>query len=595
MNFQFDLYGFIRDSMLVMLAWFLMAISYYIWGRFLSKILNIKISGNKGIIAKIWLGFAFCIFIFSIYHLFLPIDAFASCLFYIPGILVFFARYSKKIPNFIKSIGWLKLLAILITLFVIATFAIQFPNHLDTGLYHLNSIRWINEHHIIKGIGNLHDRLGFNQLFFIYSASLNFHPYFNDYAFHLSNSFLCALFFVGMFLNGYIIDLAILCLFFFIPMPFYWISTPSPDLASTVLQIVIFRYFIEAIYFNEKSKDRSNFIAFAAILSGVAITLKLSNTIFVLGLGLTTILFNYKYKLERNEKKNISKTFIFIGLLLFFWIIRGYIQTGYPLFPSTIGKISFVWTVPEEIAINQKNYIYISACNVEINDINSPIFKDYSWLNHWFELNFLDVVAFDDNLIGNIEHFITLSLFPFTINNFNLGSITLIIISFVLFFIWLIKALKNKSLFSKNCCINCLLLSNIAYIVFWFFTAPDPRFLNGIIIIGFIVCLLIIKSTFPKLYVKKEIKIAMCFYPLVLFIWNFNTCFSSNDFYINKIFVLPKYKMQEFITNSGLKVLKPIKLDYNIWDSSLPASPHPLKSLSLIGTTISEGFRIDDK
>ena len=196
MNLPFDTYGFMRDTILIMFSWFMLAISFFSWGRFLSNILNIKKNDKKGIIANIWLGFVFCIFFFSIYHLFLPINAFASSLFYFPGIIYFVIKYAKKLPKFIASIGILNLTVIVLTLFMASAVSMQVPTNFDAGLYHLNSIKWINEYHIIKGIGNLHTRLGFNQSFFLYSASLNFHPFLSDYAFHASTSFLYALFFV---------------------------------------------------------------------------------------------------------------------------------------------------------------------------------------------------------------------------------------------------------------------------------------------------------------------------------------------------------------------------------------------------------------
>ena len=54
----------------------------------------------------------------------------------------------------------------------------------------MNAIRWINEYSIVPGLANLHFRFGFNQSSFAYIAALNFHPYFNAYAFHIANSFL---------------------------------------------------------------------------------------------------------------------------------------------------------------------------------------------------------------------------------------------------------------------------------------------------------------------------------------------------------------------------------------------------------------------
>ena len=235
MDLPFNIYAFFRDTSLVLLSWFLLSTSFFSWGKLLRKILNIDITGKKGIIATIWLGFVFCILFFSVYNLFFPVNAFASSIFYIPSIIYFFVKYGKKLPAFFRSIDRLKIIVIILTLFAASAVSIQMPFNLDTGFYHLNSIRWVNEYHIIKGLGNLHDKLGFNQLFFVYSASLNFHPFLNDYAFRVSNSFLYALFFVGMIFNNTFIDVLLVCLFFFIPMPYYWINCPTPDITSTFI------------------------------------------------------------------------------------------------------------------------------------------------------------------------------------------------------------------------------------------------------------------------------------------------------------------------------------------------------------------------
>ena len=378
MKMPFYLFAFVSDSLIIMLSLLLLAFSFFPWGKLISKIIGIRIKDKDGLMANIWLGFVFCIFIFPIYHLFFPINALASCLFYIPGLIYYFIKYGRKLPSFIKSLGWGKIIILFLTLFAASTIAIQLPTNPDTGLYHLNSIRWENEHHIIKGLGCLNRRLTFNQLSFIYSATLNFHPFFNDYAYRVSNTFLYALFFVGLFLKGSFIDLLLLCLFFFIPMPFHWINSPTPDMASTIIQIIIFRYFIEAVYFKPDDEDKSSYIAFVAILTGLLITIKLSNAVYAVGLGLVTYVFSKIKDLKINEKKIIGKSFIFIFILFAIWIIRGYIQSGYPLFPSPFGKINFAWTVPVEITLLERDIIYASSRSCDtILDKNSPKLKNY--------------------------------------------------------------------------------------------------------------------------------------------------------------------------------------------------------------------------
>ena len=460
----------------------------------------------------------------------------------------------------------------------------------DTGYYHLNSIRWANEHHIVKGIGNLHNRLGFNQIFFLYAASLNFHPYFNDYAYHVANGFLYALYAAGMILSGTFIDLLLLCLFFFIPMPYYWINNPNSDIASTFIQIVAFRYLIEAFYFNINSKERSHYITFAALLSALMVFIKLSNAFLALGFGISTLLFNKRYSFETAEKKLIGRSFIFIGVFFIVWLTRGYIQTGYPAFPSSIGKINFEWTLPERIAQNARDCIYAGTrLYGQSFDMNDPRLKNGEWFKFWCRKNFYDEQYFSDN-----EDFITyvqLILFPMTVFMWGMGSLCMLIISILLVIISIVLFVKNKELFPKSYNLINLLITEVISIIFWFIAAPELRYTNGMFILLFITSILIFKTALPKIKVMKKIKIGMMFYSVVIFIWCFNISYSMNEFGLCGIIVLKKLPMNTFVTNSGLKILVPAN-GKQPWDSDLPATPEPEKGLELIGSTISEGFRI---
>ena len=127
MHFSIDLTSFIRDILLIILSWFFMTTAFTSWGGFLTRIIGINISGKKGFFANIWLGWCFCLFFFAVYHLFLPINAFASALFYFPAIIYFFIKYGKKLWPAVKSIDWLKISAIVLVAIAAAAVAIQIP------------------------------------------------------------------------------------------------------------------------------------------------------------------------------------------------------------------------------------------------------------------------------------------------------------------------------------------------------------------------------------------------------------------------------------------------------------------------------------
>lgn len=623
MNFDVNVFAFIRDSLLLLVAWLLLACAFHSWGSILTKLVGINFSGYKKHIANIWLGWCLSLFFWAVYHLLWPINSIASCIFYLPGIVCFFIRYGRKIPAYVRSVGALKVSVIILVLFAASTIAIQVPMNYDTGLYHLNSIRWANEHHIIKGIGNIHTRLGLNQLYFLYAASLNFHPFLNDCAFHAANSFLYALFAVGCVMGGTIVDLLLLCLFFYLPMPYYWIANPTPDIASTLLQIMAFRYFLEAVRNPHPSRfachlplkenglavavpnpqsptpnpippKEESYIAFAAILSAVLITVKLSNIVFAIGLGLITILASLRKAFQADDKKVIGRAFVFIGLFFALWVCRGYIQSGYPAFPSDIGGIKFDWSVPKRLANYTENCVYCgSRTNGQVYDPNSPIFKEsWAWLDFWVKWNFFDEKEYlCDDWMSNLVTWLTLIFVPMVIFNWGMGSVTLFILSICLFVVWLRAVFKHKGVWEKTSYLFCLQLVGLASILFWFFVAPEVRFANGSFIVYFIASLLLVKTAYSGMTLKKEFKLGLMFFPIIMFIWAFWLGYNVNAFRLDGMIPLKKVPMKTFVTDSGVKLLVPVLSD-QCWDSEIPSTPEPEKGLEMRGPSIDDGFRI---
>ncbi|MGV2435393.1 MAG UNVERIFIED_CONTAM: hypothetical protein LVT10_11320 [Anaerolineae bacterium] len=51
--------------------------------------------------------------------------------------------------------------------------ALLAPARYDAGLYQIQSVMWSNQFPIVRGLGNLHGRLAFNNSFHLYIAWLN--------------------------------------------------------------------------------------------------------------------------------------------------------------------------------------------------------------------------------------------------------------------------------------------------------------------------------------------------------------------------------------------------------------------------------------
>ncbi len=583
-----DMLGFLRDSVLMLIAWFCMGASFNSWGNFCTRVIGLELTGKRKFFTDIWLGWFFSVLFFSVYQLFLPIDAFASTVFYLPAIIYFFYKHNSDIASAVKKLDKVTIVLSIFLLCIIAFMAVQPPVCFDAGLYHLNSIRWLNEHHIIKGLGNLHTRLGFNQLYFLYSASLNFHPYLNDFGFHAANSFLFALFCIGLLINGKFIDYLLLALIQFIPMPLYWVSCPTPDIASTLLLIMIFRQLLDVFYYSVEEAQKPFLIIVVLINAIFLLSLKLSNIAFVAGIFIIAAIYYKKNPSVIFLKNKLMRALSLIAIFIAVWIVRGYIQTGCPFYPSTFGRIDFDWAVTSESAKQAEKEVYVFA-RLDDYDQNSPLLSNFRWLEKWAETNIFSKANYiTDDSFQNVKNMLMLLLFPGCLFNFGFGFVVLTGVSVFLLGIWLGSCVMQKKLMGSFYLLAIWFVCAVS-IFFWFFMAPAFRFSNGISIVFAVVSMLLVKSAFQNITFHKRIWGWLGILPVLTLLWVFLVQYCEGFFAISGIKTLDKVSMEGFVTASGLEVLVPTN-GTQCWDSALPSTPEKNKFLSLRSNTIDDGF-----
>ena len=139
-------------------------------------------------------------------------------------------------------------------------------------------------------------------------------------------------------------------------------SSPSPDIASLFLQILLFFHFVRDIEENLSHISNQARTAFILIMSATLITVKLSNLFYVA--ALCAILLLVRIRSRHLPSKQTFSTFGWlIGLpflILVLWSFRGILLSGCPAYPSTFGCLHVAWAEP------------INAVNLEANRI-------YSW------------------------------------------------------------------------------------------------------------------------------------------------------------------------------------------------------------------------
>jgi len=446
----------------------LMAVAYLGWGRAASRLISIAQPTSASPMLLIWLGWAFSLWILQVVHLFLPITVYVVIAVYGLGLIfsiqpIWHAVRSLKKSNF--GFWIIFLISILLVAVWVSLRAMLPATNYDTGLYHFNAIRWINTFPIVPGLGNLHERLAFNQAFFTWVAALNFYPWFGHGS-SLANSFLLLLSFASFlyFLRPVLHRPALLIeahpflyasALWVIPILGYLsiisreLSSPTPDLASSLLQLNMFVMLARGIaQWGSEERWMKAESAVVMFLAATAVTIKLSNlAVSAVLIGFCLI---YAWRVSKTRIKDLLVSLAPALAVILVWGFRGVMLSGAPFFPATIGYLPVDWAMPFNNVVGQANSIYSWARQPHALNV----LGNWNWLGPWL------IVAGQDSA-GVVYPFISAFVF---------GGLALMAAVYAL--------LKRRG--PLRWLYWSILLLPLLGLVFWFFTAPDLRFANSL-------------------------------------------------------------------------------------------------------------------
>jgi hypothetical protein len=446
--------------------------AYYGWGKAATYVLGIGEPTNCSAITLIWLGWAFTLFIFQLSHFFFPLTAYVVGPIFIIGAVFSIPQIVNALRRFPQQRSTLMRTAIIAIIMLagagwIAARSMNPPTNGDSGLYHFNAIRWINSFPIVPGLGNLHGRLAYNQSFFTYVAALNFYPLLG-YGRSLANSFLLLLttWSFASFLCPVLKRPSLLAeshplqyssvLFAFpilgsLALRSNGLASPTPDLASTLLQLMMFVMLAQGIAAWMKGEGQQDHRATVlAILAATAITIKLSN--FAFSAVIVSMCLAFSWRTSGDRIRGILRILVPASVVILVWTVRGFILSGYPLFPATIGHVSVDWAVPIEKVTDEANMVYAWARQPDTHWSN--VLDSWEWFEPWSRRMSSDVVGV---------------IYPLVL------AVVFCIIAVLS--LWL-------SFFKQRAWPRCLewaiLPPVVIGLISWFFTAPDPRFAHAL-------------------------------------------------------------------------------------------------------------------
>lgn len=404
----------------------------------------------------LWVGCCVLISFSELVHLVLPLDWRASIVFFGCGLGLFFQQHLRHFhcthswKN--RCFGLIAAAAVLVPFVMWVAKSMEPTLHYDVGLYYTPTIQWANETSIVPGLVNLHSRLAYNQSLFSLAALFNFYPYWN-HGLVATNLLLFVFTVVTIYrtcLQLGLPGLQMLCVLSAVFVcVFYMPVSPSPDFSVALLQTLIFLLLFRLLVVPSPAEDQSTLSAcvLLVVVCAMSITLKLSNLVY----AVTSLLVAAPclFRTFRIYKSTASRTMLLIIILLGLHGLTGYILSGYPLYPVNVGSIqSLPWTTLPQNLDTEIAWIYSWARLP--GKVPSDVLGNWDWLAHWVK--------------------------AFPVRTWVLLELSAIFIFAGALFGWRRSAngVSWLGAYLMYVPIGCALL-------FWFFTAPDLRFLSALL------------------------------------------------------------------------------------------------------------------
>jgi hypothetical protein len=433
--------------------------------------------------------------------------------------------------------------------------------HYDSDLYHAQSIRWIEEYGIVKGLGNIHVRFAYNSSFFALQALYSMKFLIGD-SLHAVNGFIALLLSTEVIklidISGKkrveLSDFARIGAFYYLTIIYSDIVSPATD--YTIMCIVF--YLVIKLLVLIEAKERS-YVPYSLICVALcyAVTVKLTAGVMIL------VLIKPAYMLIRDKKWKDIASFIAMGIItLVPWMVRTVIISGYLLYPyPAIDLFNVDWKIPASKAISDANEIKTwgrALYNADL--INLGINE---WFPNWF--NALPT-------IGKI---------------FIILDIICIAVFVILAVITFIKKLKiYDELLVLGAC--------IASYIFWQTQAPLLRYGYAYVILTILVTVGILwKLISDKIKISYVIVAVMIIIMTIIKSLSFaNYVYANADqpYYISQK-PYGEYELDSYDVN-GVTFYYPTSGDRVGYDK-FPAIPEKI-DIEFRGEDISEGFRYAD-
>lgn len=246
-----------------------------------------------------------------------------------------------------KSVAWKAVMAAGIVAWCFCTS--RGYMHYDSDLYHAQSIRWIEEYGVVRGLGNIHVRFAYNSSFFALSALYGMKPlvdFLGGRPLHAVNGFFALLLWTQVLPifrrktgeRTSVTDFARVGAFYYLTLIYSDIVSPASDYA---IMCVVFFIVIKWLELLGDGVDEAAPYALLCVAGVYAVTLKLTAGLLLL------LVLKPLVMLVREKKWRDIGFYLIMGMAVAApWMARTVVISGYLLYPyPALDIFSVDWKV----------------------------------------------------------------------------------------------------------------------------------------------------------------------------------------------------------------------------------------------------------
>ncbi len=570
----------------ILATWLLLGLALTGVGAWARRLAGLAVLGADAAFASFWVGWAAALAILQVWHLWLPVRWPALLLVgSVGGVGLVAAGWLRLGPALARAAArrpLVTVLALAVTAWVAYRCTAPVANY-DLGLYHLQSVRWAHAFPVVRGLGNLHGRLGYNSAFFLFAAMLDVGPWAGR-VYLLANGFLLgalaaqAAVSVGRVLRQeggsrrpYDLFNAVLLAPLLATASAGTVASLATDLPVFVLTLVVTGLLLRLLGPGEAPAGREGAFVLGAIavLSAAGLTVKLSFAPMGAAVALVAAgvwLWGGEARSRRGRTRALAVAAACGLALVVPWMVRGILLTGYVAFPSTLGAVAVPWRVPRSLAINESRMICSWSRRPDL--FWTEVLGRWTWLRTWVW-----------KLPGDVSTALELALAA-TVVALGAGG-------------------ERPSRRRGGAALWWALLPPSVSVVVWFVTAPNPRFIQGslwaLAAVGVALAVVRVQPEAGGEAAGSRLAVAALWMALFLFVSPLRQPILVPPAATGGLHSLPQASVAVRTTSTGLQVNVPVGGD-QCWNAPLPCTPYFHPELRLLEDgDLGKGFALDPR